>query len=86
MVAENNLYKNAKEDIAEMQDVTEKFDGNLLVYLDAPKNSEDALPSLFKIENGEIQKIKQYSEQNSASGEILQSVEVTLFTVECHSI
>ena len=74
MVAENNLYKNAKEDIAEMQAVAEKIDGNLLVYLDAPKNSEDALPSLYKIERGEIQKIKQYPEQNSASGEVLQSV------------
>jgi hypothetical protein len=74
MVAGNNLYKNAKEDITEMQEVIEKTGGNLLVYLDAPQNSEDALPSLFKIENGEIQKIKQYSEQNSASGEVLQSV------------
>lgn len=74
MVAENNLYKNALQDIEEMQAYTEYINGNLLVYLDAPSMSSDSVPHLFKIENGNIVSIKKYSQQNSASGEVLQSI------------
>jgi len=73
MVAENNLYKNALQDIEEMQ-AAEHINGNLLVYLDAPPISPDSIPCLFKIENGNIITIKKYNQQNSASSETLQSV------------
>ena len=74
MVAENNLYRNALQNIEEMQAYTEPVNGNLLVYLDAPSTSTDSVPHLFKIENDSIITIKKYRQQNSASGEVLQSV------------
>ena len=74
MVAGNNLYKNAKEDIAEMLAVTTEINGNLLVYLDAPDNSVDSVPKLIKIQNGKIQILKKYEQQNSASREVLELV------------
>lgn len=74
MAAENNLYKNAKQDIAEMQVYSAQINGNLLVYLDAPSASLDSLPQLLKIENGKIIPVKKYERHNSASGIILQSI------------
>lgn len=74
MVAGNNLYKNAKQDIAEMQAISEQIDGNLIVYLDAPENSVDSVPVLFKIQDGNIQIIKKYKQQNSANGIIMEQV------------
>jgi hypothetical protein len=74
MVAGNNLYKNAKQDIAEMQAISEKINGNLIVYLDAPENSVDSVPQLFKILDGKIEVIKKYKQHNSASGKILEQV------------
>ncbi|MFV0390924.1 MAG: clostripain-related cysteine peptidase [Paludibacteraceae bacterium] len=74
MIAENNLYNNAKEDIAEMQAATANMNGNLIVYLDAPTYSFDSLPQLIHIQNGKLITIKKFKQQNSASGEILQMI------------
>jgi hypothetical protein len=74
MSADNNLYKNAKSDINEMLENQEIFDGNLIVYLDAPSWSEDSIPKLFKIQSGKIYPVKQYNKHNSATGDVLQTV------------
>jgi hypothetical protein len=49
-------------------------DGNLVVYLDAPYWSSDTCPQLFSIRQGKVTPVKQYGQQNSASGRVLQAV------------
>lgn len=74
MAADNNLYRNAKTDINEMLSCTTPVDGNLLVYIDVPKWADSTCPQLLQIEQGKIITIKQYPQQNSASGAVLRQV------------
>ena len=74
MVADNDLYKNAQTDIKEMLEAQGNYDGNLIVYLDAPAWSSNPKPQLIKIRRGESVTIKQYEPQNSIAGATLRSV------------
>jgi hypothetical protein len=73
MAADNNLYRNAKADIEEMLQASIPPDVNLAVYLDAPAWSADTCPQLLHIHQGATP-VKQYGQQNSASGQVLQAV------------
>jgi hypothetical protein len=89
MAADNNLYENAQADIKEMLISEIPVNNHLLIYLDVPEWSENAYPQLFKIQQGEMITIKQYESQNSATGEILQSVindVITLFPAETYGL
>jgi hypothetical protein len=62
---------------------------HLLVYLDVPEMVDDECPQLFEIKKGEIIVIKQYGQQNSASGEILNTViqdVITEFPAETYGL
>jgi hypothetical protein len=89
MAADNSLYKNAKTDIQEILKNQAHIDGNLLVYLDAPSWSVDPYPQLFHIQSGQLQSVKQYSQHNSASGEVLRGViedAMTMFRAESYGL
>ena len=89
MAADNNLYKNAKADVAEMLLSEIPANSHLLVYLDAPERSENAYPQLLEIQQGNMIPVKQYELQNSASGEVLHSVvsdAITLFPSETYGL
>jgi hypothetical protein len=89
MAADNNLYKNARADIAEMLEAEVPASGNLVVYLDAPAWSEDTCPQLFSIRQGKATPAKQYGQHNSASGEVLQSVigdAMSMFPAESYGL
>jgi len=70
MAADNNLYRQTRNDINEMLNVSIPNEYNLLVYIDTPNNN----PYLLKIRKGKIDTLKQYAPQNSASKQILKSV------------
>jgi len=74
MVADNDLYKNAQSDIKEMMEARGDYNGNLIVYLDAPSWSSDPNPRLFQIQKGKEITIKLYETHNSASGATLNNV------------
>jgi hypothetical protein len=74
MAADNNLYKNAKRDIEEILQSEIPANNHLLVYLDVPEQSENTYPQLFEIREGKMVSVKQYELQNSARGEVLQTV------------
>jgi hypothetical protein len=89
MAADNNLYKNAKTDIDEMLSYAAPVNGNLLVYIDVPEWSSDESPQLLKIEQGKITTIKQYPQQNSASGAVLRKViddVTTMFAAQSYGL
>jgi hypothetical protein len=89
MAADNDLYKNAKADVAEMLLSEIPANNHLLVYLDAPERSENAYPQLLEIQQGKMIPVKQYELQNSASGEVLYSVvsdAITLFPSETYGL
>jgi len=74
MAADNNLYKNAQADLAEMLSCTAPVDGTLLVYVDVPEWSSASGPQLLRLERGKASVVKQYAQQNSASGAVLRAV------------
>jgi hypothetical protein len=74
MAADNNLYRSARADLEEMLQASIPLDGRLLVYLDAPMWSADTCPQLLSIREGKRFSVKQYGRQNSASGNVLQTV------------
>lgn len=74
MAADNDLYRNAQADLEEMLQAPVPSEGNLVVYLDAPAWSADTCPQLLHIRNGKLTSVKQYGQQNSASGRVLQTV------------
>jgi hypothetical protein len=74
MAADNDLYKNALADIEEMQAAAVPASGNLVAYLDAPAWSADSCPQLLHIHQGKATPVKRYGQQNSASGQVLQTV------------
>jgi hypothetical protein len=74
MAADNNLYHNAITDIKEMLKSTLPPDNNLLIYFDAPAETADSIPKLFRVENSNIEEIKSYQKHNSASGKVLEMV------------
>jgi len=70
MAADNNLYKNANNDIKEMLAAEIPNEYNLLAYIDSPNEN----PRLLKITKGKIDTVKKYNMQNSASKQVLKSV------------
>jgi hypothetical protein len=74
MAADNDLYRNALADIKEMQAAAAPASGNLVAYLDAPRWSADSSPQLLHIRQSKATPVKQYGQQNSASGQVLQAV------------
>jgi hypothetical protein len=74
MAADNNLYGNAKKDIEELLQNDAPTDGNLLVYLDAPSESADPEPVLYRMETGRLLPAVRYPAHNSASGAALRKV------------
>lgn len=74
MAADNNLYRNAQTDIEEILKSQVPQDNHLLIYLDVPEWYDDACAQLFEVKRGNLAPVKQYGRQNSASGEVLQSV------------
>jgi hypothetical protein len=89
MAADNNLYKNAEADIEEMLQSDLPANNHLLVYLDVPERSNDVCPQLLEIQGKKIVFIKEYASQNSATGEVLQSVindAITLYPAETYGL
>jgi hypothetical protein len=89
IAADNNLYKNAQSDIKEMLTSEIPENNHLLVYLDVPESVDDECPQLFEIRKGEIIVVKRYEQQNSASGEILNTViqdAITEFSAENYGL
>jgi hypothetical protein len=80
MVADNNLDYFAEKDINEMErGWANEYNGNLIVYIDRPPGASPSHPVIYKIahdttENITSEIIKIYSEQNSASASVLNSV------------
>ncbi|MDR1121458.1 MAG: hypothetical protein LBM08_11130 [Dysgonamonadaceae bacterium] len=74
MAADNNLYKNARLDMEEMLKAEIPENNHLLVYLDVPERTDDECPALLEMKGGEFTVVKQYGQQNSASGEVLRTV------------
>jgi len=85
MAADNSLYRNANSDINEMLAVEISNEYNLLVYIDTPNDN----PYLLKIKKGKIDTLKQYTSQNSASKQVLESVineTFSLFPAESYGL
>jgi hypothetical protein len=74
MAADNNLYRNAETDIEEILKSEVPQNNHLLIYLDVPEWYGDGCAQLFEVRRGSLIQVKQYGQQNSASGEVLQSV------------
>jgi len=74
MAADNNLYRSAQTDIEEILKSEVPQNNHLLIYLDVPEWYGDGYAQLFEVKSGNLIQVKQYGRQNSASGEVLQSV------------
>lgn len=87
MIAENDLYRKALEDIMEMKDNNLYEHNKLLVYIDPPAYAEHANPRLIEIINNDEVLLKQYTEENSISKEMLTSVinDVLLFPLQMNT-
>lgn len=79
MVADNNLYDNALEDLNEMKAGWNPAFGRLVVYVDYPNYAPKPNPHLMLIGRDKTNKgsstiVKEYAEQNSASADVLRQV------------
>jgi hypothetical protein len=85
MAADNNLYRSAYKNIEDMLKVAVSSEYNLLVYIDIPNDN----PHLLKIRKGEIDTLRRYAAQNSASKQVLKSVideTFSLFPAESYGL
>lgn len=75
MVADNDLYYNAETDISEILAATfDTVTSNILIYVDGKDNSLLDVPTIYKVHNGELIKLKDYSFLNSTSPHVLNKV------------
>ena len=75
MVPDNALYPFALDNIEQIRQSWDDFDGNLVIYLDPPSD----IPRMMHIKKGGsgqgmAEVIHQYSEQNSASPSVMRSI------------
>lgn len=79
MAADNNLYNFAISNIIDMQTAMGNVNGKLIVYLDPQSSATPPTPRILEIQHSDKRivsspVVKEYSEQNSASPEVMEQV------------